>query len=312
MNGGPVSRVDEAAPPARLEVGAVLRARLSDYVALTKPRVTTMVLVTTLAGFYMGSARGLDAALLLETLLGTALAAAGASALNQYLERDSDGRMRRTRERPLPGGRMEPQRALLFGGVFAVAGILQLALFVNGLAAALVALTLLTYVLLYTPLKSRSPLCTLVGSLPGALPPLVGSVAAEGRLTAVGIALFAILFVWQLPHALAIACLYRDDYGRGGCLMLPVVAGDNEAAGRIALLYALALVPVTLLPAVWGGAGTVYLLGALVLGALLASAAAPLARIGTSAAARRLLLASVVYLPALLALMAFDRQTFPR
>jgi protoheme IX farnesyltransferase len=306
------SQVEQAARPARMEVAAVLRARLSDYVALTKPRVTAMVLLTTLAGFYMGSTRGLDAALLLETLLGTALAAAGASALNQYLERDADGRMRRTRERPLPGGRLEPQRALLFGGLLSVAGILQLALFVNGPSALLVALTLLTYVLLYTPLKSRSPLCTLVGSLPGALPPLVGSVAAEGRVTAVGIALFAILFVWQLPHALAIACLYRDDYDRGGCLMLPVVAGDNEASGRIAFLYALALVPVTLLPAVWGGAGTVYLLGALVLGALQISAAAPLARTGSLAAARRLLLASVAYLPALLGLMAYDRQILPR
>jgi|RhiMethySRZTD1v2_1073278.scaffolds.fasta_scaffold34050_1 protoheme IX farnesyltransferase len=286
---------------------AVARTRFADYVMLTKPRVTAMVLLTTLAGFYMGSAHGLDAWMLLRTLFGTALAAAGASALNQYLERDGDGRMRRTQGRPLPGGRLLPQRALLFGGVLAAGGILFLALAVNGLAAALVALTLLTYVLLYTPLKTRSPLCTLVGSLPGALPPLVGSVAAEGRITAVGVGLFAILFVWQLPHALAIACLYRDDYDRGGYLMLPVVAGDNAATGRIALLYAVALVPVTLLPALWGGAGALYLAGALVLGGLHAAAAAPLARTGSLPAARRLLIASVVYLPVLLSLMAFDR-----
>ena len=297
---------------ARPEAAAVVRARIADYVMLSKPRVTAMVLLTTLAGFYMGSATGLDLGLLARTLFGTALAAAGASALNQYLERDGDGRMRRTRARPLPGGRLSPQRALLFGGLLAAAGILFLALAVNGLAAGLVALTLLTYVLLYTPLKTRSPLCTLVGSLPGALPPLVGSVAAEGRITAVGVGLFAILFVWQLPHALAIACLYRDDYDRGGYLMLPVVAGDNGATGRIALLYALALVPVTLLPAVWGGAGALYLAGALVLGGLHAAAAAPLARTGSLPAARRLLLASVVYLPVLLALMAFDRQPGPR
>jgi protoheme IX farnesyltransferase len=312
MRSGLDSGVEEVVPPPRIEVAAALSARLLDYLALAKPRVTAMVLLTTLAGFYMGSAHGLDVGLLLRTLLGTALAAAGASALNQYLERDADGRMRRTRGRPLPGGRLEPQRALLFGGILSALGILSLALFVNGLSAALVALTLLTYVMLYTPLKSRSPICTLVGSLPGALPPLVGSVAAEGRLTAVGVALFAILFVWQLPHALAIACLYRDDYDRGGCLMLPVVAGDNAAAGRIALLYALALVPVTLLPVVWGGAGTTYLVGALLLGALHASAAAPLARTGSLVAARRLLLASVVYLPVLLGLMAIDRQAIPR
>jgi heme o synthase len=306
------SGVTEVAPAAPLGVATGLRPRFADYMALTKPRVTTMVLLTTLAGFYMGSAQGLDAGLLLRTLLGTWLAAAGASALNQYLERDSDGRMRRTQGRPLPGGRLDPQRALLFGSLLAAAGIVSLALFVNGMSALLVALTLLSYVMLYTPLKSRSPLCTLVGSLPGALPPLVGSVAAIGRITPVGVALFAILFVWQLPHALAIACLYRDDYDRGGCLMLPVVAGDNEATGRIALLYAFALVPVTLLPAVWGGAGVAYLCGALLLGALLSAAAVPLARTGSLPAARRLLLASVVYLPALLGLMALDRQVLPR
>lgn len=302
----------EAVPPARQEFAAAVRARLADYVTLTKPRVTAMVLLTTLAGFYMGSARGLDAGLLLNTLFGTALAAAGASALNQYLEREGDARMRRTRNRPLPGGRLDPQSALLFGGLLAAGGILFLALSVSGLASGLVALTLVTYVLLYTPLKSRSPLCTLVGSLPGALPPLVGSVAAEGRITPVGIGLFAILFVWQLPHALAIACLYRDDYDRGGCLMLPVVAGDNAATGRIALLFALALVPVTLLPALWGGAGMLYLGGALLLGAVQAAAAGPLARTGSLPAARRLLLATVVYLPILLGLMAFDRQPGPR
>ncbi|HZN02161.1 MAG TPA: heme o synthase [Candidatus Polarisedimenticolia bacterium] len=306
------SHADPVARTARQEVAAAARARLADYLMLTKPRVTAMVLLTTLAGFYMGSTRGLDAGLLLRTLFGTALAAAGASALNQYLERDGDGRMRRTRGRPLPGGRLDPQRALLFGSILATAGILFLAPAVNALAAGLVALTLLTYVLLYTPLKTRSPLCTLVGSLPGALPPLVGSVAAEGRVTAVGVGLFAILFVWQLPHALAIACLYRDDYDRGGYLMLPVVAGDNAATGRIALLYALALVPVTLLPVVWGGAGPLYLGGALLLGGLHAVAAAPLARTGSLPAARRLLLASVVYLPVLLSLMAFDRQPGPR
>jgi protoheme IX farnesyltransferase len=289
--------------PARL-----LRARLADAIELTKPRVTSMVLLTTLAGFYMGSRGGLDAMLLVHVLVGTALAAAGASALNQYVEREADARMWRTRSRPLPAGRMEPAHALFFGCLLSVAGLAQLAVAANRVAAGLVALTLLSYVFVYTPLKTRTALCTVVGALPGALPPLVGWAAAEGGITAGGVALFAILFVWQMPHALAIACLYRDDYARGGIVLLPVVTGGNEATGRIAIANALFLVPLSLLPAVWGYAGRGYFWGALLLGAAQALAAVPLVSDRTPRAARRLLLASVAYLPVLLGLMALDRQ----
>jgi protoheme IX farnesyltransferase len=291
-----------------VEVEASRHPRVADYLALTKPRVTALVLFTTGAGFVMASPGPINVLLLLAALLGTALSAAGASALNQYLEREEDGRMRRTRSRPLPSGRLDAPHALLFGCLLSGAGIVYLALAVNPLAAGVVALTVLTYVFAYTPLKTRSPICTLVGSFPGALPPLVGAVAAEGRLGAIGLALFAILFVWQLPHALAIACLYREDYERGGFLLLPVVAGDETATGRVALLFALALLPVSLLPALSGQVGLLYLVGAAVLGVLQAAAAWPLASRGGPAAARRLLLASVAYLPALLLLMALDRQ----
>ena len=292
-----------AAAPARL-----LRARLADALELTKPRVTSMVLVTTLVGFYMGSRGPLDLVLLLHVLAGTALAAAGASALNQYLEREADGRMWRTRARPLPSGRMEPAHALLFGCLLSVAGLAQLAVAANRVAAGLVALTLLSYVFVYTPLKTRSALCTLVGALPGALPPLVGWAAAEGGITPGGMALFAILFVWQMPHALAIACLYRDDYARGGFALLPVITGGSEVSGRIAMANAVLLVPLSLLPALLGYAGAAYFIGALVLGVVMVLMAAPLVTDRTTRAARRLLLASVAYLPALLALMALDRR----
>jgi heme o synthase len=295
--------VTAATAPARL-----LRARLADALELTKPRVTSMVLVTTLVGFYMGSRGPLDLVLLLHVLAGTALAAAGASALNQYVEREADGRMWRTRARPLPAGRMEPAHALLFGCLLSVAGLAQLAVAANRVAAGLVALTLLSYVFVYTPLKTRSPLCTLVGALPGALPPLVGWAAAEGGITPGGMALFAILFVWQMPHALAIACLYRDDYARGGFALLPVITGDSEVSGRIATANAVLLVPLSLLPALLGHAGVAYLFGALVLGVVMALTAVPLVTDRTTRAARRLLLASVAYLPALLALMALDRR----
>jgi heme o synthase len=285
-----------------------LRERLADAVELAKPRVTSMVLLTTLVGFYMGSRGRLDLVLLLHLLVGTGLAAAGASALNQYMEREADARMLRTRGRPLPAGRMEPAHALLYGCLLSIGGLAQLAIAVNRVAAGLVALTLISYLFVYTPLKKRSPLCTLVGAVPGALPPLVGWAAADGNVTVGGLLLFAILFVWQMPHALAIACLYREDYARGGFALLPVVTGSAEASGRIALAHAVLLVPLTLLPSIWGYAGGAYLWGALILGAALVWTSLPLMLQGTAPAARRLLLASVAYLPALLGLMALDRR----
>ena len=285
-----------------------LRERLSLYLDLGKPRLTSLVLVTTLTGFYLASPHGIDLVLLLNTLLGTALAAAGASALNQLMEREEDGRMHRTRERPLPSGRLDPRRALLFGGLTSAAGMAHLALTVNRMAAGLVALILLSYLFAYTPLKRRSTFCTLVGAIPGALPPLVGWVAADKAIGAGGLILFAILFVWQMPHALAIACLYREDYERGGFAVLPVRTGENGLTGRLIVAHSLVLVPISLLPALWGLAGRAYFAGALLLGLALLLAAVPVAVDGTARAARRMLLASVAYLPALLLLLALDRR----
>jgi protoheme IX farnesyltransferase len=298
-------RLDGAAvtAPERLR-----RGQLADYLELTKPRVTTLVLLTTLVGFYLGSRAGVDLALLLHTLVGTALAAAGASALNQYIEREEDSRMRRTRGRPLPSGRMETSYALLFGCLLSAAGIAHLALAVNRVAAGLVAVTVLSYVFAYTPLKKKTTFCTLIGALPGALPPLIGWAAADGSITAGGVILFAILFVWQMPHALAIACLYRDDYEAGGFVMLPVRARSSGLTGRLIVAHALVLVPLSLLPTLWGFAGTVYFAGALVLGLALVALSVPMAVEASARSARRLLLATVGYLPILLALMALDHR----
>jgi heme o synthase len=292
-----------AAGPATRVSGA----RLADFLELTKPRVTTLVVLTTLVGFYLGSNGRPDLILLLNTLLGTLLSAAGTSALNQYLERDADGRMLRTRNRPLPAGRLDPSAALVFAALLSVLGIAHLALWVNLLTACLAALTLASYAFLYTPLKGRTSLCTLVGAIPGALPPLGGWTAAHGAISAGGIALFAILFVWQIPHSLAIAMMYKEDYARGGFRVLPVVDPGGGSTGRQIMAHCLVLLPVSLLPSVLGIAGNGYFWGALALSLCLAALALPAACVGTTRAARRLLLASVVYLPILLALMALDR-----
>ena len=303
-----MSALNEAARPlTRLSA----RDRLADFVELTKPRVTSLVLVTTFVGFYLGSQGPIDLVLLLNTLLGTALVAAGTSALNQYVEREEDGLMLRTRRRPLPAGRMDPAHALAFATTVSAAGLLHLLLTVNLLTAGLASLTLLSYVFVYTPLKRVSSLCTLVGAIPGALPPLGGWTAAQGSIAAGGIALFAILFVWQLPHSLSIAILYRDDYARGGFRLLPVVDRDGGTTGRQILAHCLVLLPLSLVPSVLAVAGVVYFYGALVLGLLLTACAVPILFDATARAARRMLLASVVYLPILLCLMALDR-TQPR
>jgi protoheme IX farnesyltransferase len=286
-------------------------ARLADFLELTKPRVTSLVLVTTLIGFYLGSQGSMDLLLLLNTLVGTALVAAGTSALNQYVEREEDGRMLRTRRRPLPAGRLDPGHALVFAAAVSVAGLLHLALTVNLLTAGLAALTLLSYVFVYTPLKHLTSLCTLVGAIPGALPPLGGWTAAHGDFAAGGMALFAILFVWQLPHSLAIAILYRDDYARGGFRLLPVVDPDGGATGRQIMAHCLVLLPLSLVPTMLDITGRVYFYGAILLGLALTACAVPILMNASARAARRMLLASVVYLPVLLCLMAFDRTVPP-
>ncbi len=288
-----------------------MSGRLADYLELTKPRVTSLVLVTTAAGFYLGSRGGVDGLRLLHALLGTMLVAAGTSALNQYVERDADAKMLRTRGRPLPAGRLGAARALAFAVGVSLAGLVHLALFVNLLTAALAALTLASYVFVYTPLKKVTALCTLVGAVPGALPPLIGWTAASGEVTTGGLVLFAILFVWQLPHSLAIAWMYREDYARGGFLLLPVVDPGGGSTARQIVANCLVLLPLSLAPSVLGLTGPIYFYSAFVLSLALAGCAWPLVFEATTRSARRLLLASIAYLPLLLGIMVLDRTAAP-
>src|SRR5438874_331106 len=219
---------------------------VGDYVALTKPRLNFLVVATSAAGYYLGAARTIDAAAMAQAVAGTALVAGGAAVLNQLYERDTDALMRRTRQRPLPDGRVSPGDARFFGFALSTAGLALLATRANWLAATLALATLVVYLLIYTPLKRRTPLSTLVGAVPGALPALIGWTASHGTITAGGAALFAIVFLWQIPHFMAIAWLYRDDYSKAGFPMLPVIEPEGRRAGRQAVLYALALVPVSL------------------------------------------------------------------
>lgn len=277
--------------------------RSRDFLALTKPRVVLMVLVTTSVGFHLGAEGPTEWLRLLLTLLGTALAAGGTIALNQYIEREVDARMERTRRRPLPQGRLGPAEALRFGVAITVAGLLLLVP-VGLLPVLVTAATVGLYLFAYTPLKRKSPLSLIVGAVPGALPPLTGWIAARGEFGSGGGALFAILFLWQLPHTLAIARLYQEDYARGGIRLLPATRAAAEAqamAGCVALLGA------GLLPTLIGLTGKVYLFGALALGAGLLSCGLLEALSPSRAAARRLLFASLLYLPTLLILMTLDK-----
>jgi heme o synthase len=284
--------------------------RPADFLALTRPRVVMMVLVTTLAGFYLASFGAPDVVLLTHTLVGMALAAGGTLALNQYLERDVDARMQRTRLRPLPDGRLRPLEALAFGIAITGGGLIYLAFAVSALTGLLTAISVVSYLFLYTPLKRRTSLCSVVGAVPGALPPLIGWAAARGDVTAGAWVLFGILFLWQIPHSLAIARLYRDDYARAGIRVLPVLEPDGASTGRQIVTNCLALLAVGLLPTLIGLAGPTYFFGALILGLLFLGCGVDVALRPTEATARRLLLASLVYLPVQLALMALDRVTF--
>lgn len=279
------------------------------YLELTKPRVTLMVLITTGVGFYLGSNGAADSLLLLHTLVGTALVAAGTSSLNQYLERDVDARMHRTRSRPLPTGRLKPQQALVFAVSIAVMGLAYLVFTVNLPTATLAGVTLATYVFLYTPLKQKTALSTLVGAVPGALPPMGGWVAARNELSIEAWVLFAILFWWQLPHVLAISWLYVEDYKRAGFPLLPVFDRAGFCTSRQITSNCLALLPVSLLPTLVGMAGPFYFVCALALGLIFLSYGVAVLLERTNASLRRLVSASLVYLPALLALMAFDKAT---
>jgi heme o synthase len=265
------------------------------------------VVLTAAAGFYLGSGAGVDLRLLLDTLAGVALVAAGTNAFNQWRERDVDARMRRTQDRPLPSGRVTPGAAAAFAALISAAGVGYLGLRVNLLTAGLAALTLASYVLLYTPLKRTTTLNTLIGAVPGALPIVGGWTAAGGALGPAVAALFWILFLWQLPHFLALAWIYREDYRRGGLAMLSVSDTDGRHTGRMVLLYATALLPVSLLPTLLGVTGGFYFFGALALGLAYAGASVAMTHAATTARARRLFLVSIAYLPALLTLMVVDK-----
>jgi protoheme IX farnesyltransferase len=285
----------------------VLR-RAADFVELAKPRVVLMVLITAFVGFYVGSAAVPNYLELLQMLFGTALAAGGTLALNQYLERDTDSVMERTRRRPLPDGRLQPREAAWFGSLITMGGLVYLALAVNLMSAGVTAVISLTYLLLYTPLKRKSSLCMLVGAVPGALPPVIGWVAAGGALTVDAWVLFAILFLWQVPHTLAIARLYRDDYAKAGIRFLPVIDPDGNSTNRQIVSHSAALLVVSLLPSLLGSAGPIYFAAAFLLGIGFLASGIRLAMESTLGRARRLLYASLVYLPALLLVMALDRR----
>ena len=273
--------------------------RFADYVALTKPRLNVLVVATSAAGYYLGVEGGIDLLAMASAVAGTALVAGGAAVLNQVYERDTDALMRRTRMRPLPDGRVPLADATLFGLALSAAGLGLLATRANLLAAALAIATLVIYLTMYTPMKRRTPLATLVGAVPGALPPLIGWTASHGSISMGGVALFALVFLWQIPHFMAIAWLYRDDYARAGFPMLSVVDPGGRRAGRQAVIYALALVPVSLVPTLAGISGMIYLGIASVLGIALFWLAVQFATARTDETARRLFFGSITYLPLL-------------
>lgn len=287
---------------------AVAPTLFGDLCELVKARLSTLVLTTTLAGFYMGWQGPMDYLRLFYALFGTALVAGGAAALNELIERDADALMHRTRDRPLPSGRMKPDTALLIGFGLATAGLLSLFYFVNPLTSVLAALTLASYVFVYTPLKRRTSLNTLVGAIPGALPPMIGWAAARGSLSAEAWALFAILFCWQMPHFLAIAWMYREDYARGGFVMLTHLDETGAATGRQAVNYSLALLLVSLTPGLLGMAGRWYFFGAFGLGLGMVACAMFMQFSPNRTQARRLFFASIIYLPLLLALLALNKM----
>jgi len=275
------------------------RSRANDFVALAKPRLNLLVVASALAGYAMAGGDMSDAIRVVGTVIGTALVAGGASAFNQVIERVPDSLMRRTRMRPVPDGRLQPFESLAFGMALSVVGLAVLAAAVNPLSAAVALTTLLTYALIYTPLKRRSSFSTVIGAIPGALPPVIGWAAARNSLSQGAWVLFAIVFLWQLPHFLAIAWMYREDYARAGFPMLPVIEPDGRSTARQAVFYCAALVPVSLAPTLLGMASTAYFIAALGLGLLFLGLTLRFARTRTLSDARRLFFGSIIYLPIL-------------
>ena len=307
-----ISRLDDvldvASAPAPTSSVAAAPSRLVDFYELTKPRMNFLVVITTMVGFYVASPALVDWLLLVHALLGTAMTAASASVLNQLIERNLDALMPRTRNRPLPGGRIAPREALLYGVTLGVTGVLYLALLVNPLTALLGFVTLASYVFVYTPLKRVTTLNTVIGAIPCAIPPVMGFTAVDNALSPGALALFAILFIWQMPHFLAIAILYKRDYGLAGFKMLPVVDESLDVTGRQIVLYSIALVPVSLMPVHAGLGGEAYFAVALMLSLAFLSFGVSCATSRTRLDARKLFFASIVYLPALLGVLMLDRS----
>ena len=300
----------EATVLAPLPCPVRFRAALADYWALTKPEINFLIAIATFAGFYLGwpaQRHGFPFVLLIHTLLGTLLVASGTGVLNQYVERRFDARMRRTARRPLAAGRLEPSSALKFGLLLSFAGAIYLVAAVHALASLLAVLTLVNYLALYTPLKRKTPLCTVAGALPGAMPPLIGWAAAAGKLSFEAWVLYAMLFLWQFPHFMAIAWMYRDDYSRAGYLVLPRGEQSGRFMSRQAFVASLALIPVSVSPALIGGAGYFYSVAAGVLSSGFFYYSARLAVLRSNAAARKLLMTSIIYLPLAFLLMMLHK-----
>lgn len=283
-----------------------LASRLADYIELAKPRMNLLVVSTTVVGFYMAGG-DFHPELFGATVSGTALMAASAAVLNQLIEQRQDALMKRTADRPIPSGRVSAWQAAVFGAVLGISGLSILAAAVNSLTALLGLATVLLYLLAYTPLKRVTSLNTVVGAVPGAIPPVMGFSAVQNALSPQAMTLFAILFLWQMPHFLAIAILHREDYQAAGFRMLPCVDQDLRLTGRMILLYAAALLPASLLPAVLGMCGAAYFTAAVLLGLALLSSGVSCAVSGSTSDARQLFHASIVYLPVLLGLMIFDK-----
>lgn len=284
-----------------------VRERLSAYLELTKPRITFLIVLTAAAGFCLGAVGAINYLLLTHAMIGIALLSSGIATLNQYMERDLDARMRRTAGRPLPTGKLLPWEACALGIGLTVGAEIYLALLVNPLTALLGLSVIAGYLFLYTPLKTRTSLSTVIGAFPGAMPPVMGWTAARSTLGMEAWVLFAILFLWQFPHFLAIAWMYKEDYGRAGIVMLPVVEPEGRITGQQIVLYTLLLLPVSLLPTALGISGAIYFYGAIVLGVLFLYSSICAAISKSRQQARRLLLASVIYLPLLFALMVLNR-----
>jgi len=282
-------------------------ARTLDFVALAKPRLNLLVVASTLAGYAMADGEALGVMRVCGLLAGTGLVAGGASAFNQVMERDLDALMKRTRTRPMPDQRLQPAEGFLFGGAITLAGVLMIAASANLLAAAVAVATLLSYVAIYTPLKRRSSFGTLIGAIPGALPPVIGWAASSGAVPTEAWTLFGIMFLWQLPHFLAIAWMYREDYARAGFPMLAVLEPDGRSTGRQSVVYAAALVPLSLAPTLMGMAGEIYFAGALALGLVFLWLTLQFARTRAVRDARRVFFGSITYLPLLWILMIANK-----